>query len=583
MNFKQFISSVSAFAVASSVFAGFAVTVSAADVTTDTLTPAADTEIRRWSGEDSLSVNADLSEKVQLVPNNSAATFTSNDWRSSVLMRFGKTEKQGTITKATLKFYYNANTSKSDTLFVYSTSKADWDAASTTWMTEMTADAKNATWKGTNAGSLSEQSVSLEVPTNNNGWKEFDVTSILQPTENGYSFMISTSGTKGGSIESMETQLADAGVSRKPQLILELSDTASVAYYKLVYVDKEGNPIGKDAVTGNCDISAGYTLSEGDKAVYRTTDGKKYIYDTDNESNTDHYEVTSQDPDNPTEIKLYYKEDAKYTYTINATGDVVKTLKTAELYEGDKQNVYYPRYIQDEHDTSIIYEGAKQNDAPHYGKYVQEAGSLDVNYQKKYENVVYFEDFDDAMDNGVSQNYQASNGGVRNNSAWSTTLNKGTYKILAYVCNRSRGSSITVGDTELKKVSEVADAQAYGMIEETFTVNEDSTEISLSKGGGNTYDPIDTVIIIDLTPKPKEYTVDKVETYNGDSDGSVATLFKGTISNITGTITGVKIDGEDATEKITAGKDTVLTDTTAVIAVIVNKSANEATLSVTLN
>ena len=252
------------------------------------------------------------------------------------------------------------------------------------------------------------------------------------------------------------------------------------------------------------------------------------------------------DADGENVLNVPVRLAGNYNYTIMATGDVEKELSSKVFTEGDSGNMYYPRYIQE---GTTIYEATRQSDAPYYGKYVTNEGSLEVTYTKKYDDVVYFADFDDDTGTGVGQQNHASNGAVKNNAAWSTTLDAGKYQIIAYVCNRSRGSAIAVGGTQIATVADNATSQGYGLIDKEFTVTENGTTVELTKGESS-YDPIDTVIIRKVggisTPELPKGDVKTVKT-STDLEGNAAASYMATfesdsafdVNGITWTVTNV--------------------------------------------
>ncbi|MCH5213176.1 MAG: hypothetical protein J1G06_09180 [Oscillospiraceae bacterium] len=82
--------------------------------------------------------------------------------------------------------------------------------------------------------------------------------------------------------------------------------------------------------------------------------------------------------------------------------------------------------------------------------------------------------------------------------------------------------------------------------------------------------------------KVATYTGDSEVANDELKTDDVLTLFKSTIESISGTITGVTIDNQ-AVESFEVDNSTVLTDAAAVVAIIVNAAANTASITVTLD
>lgn len=208
MKIKKLVSALSALTIAAGAFAGLAVTASAAGEETvpERINIVEDTNIEYWRTGNSPNYeyfdNTDLSGATSL---NISNGLTNNSlWRAFAVLKFGNRTSSDNVSNATLHIYRDTSANSADTLTVYGTENADWSAADINWNTETSGGAK-ASYTGTNLGDMSV--VLDSVPTVANGttgWISFDVTSYVQQRNGGYSFLVTSNGTKGGSMASME-------------------------------------------------------------------------------------------------------------------------------------------------------------------------------------------------------------------------------------------------------------------------------------------------------------------------------------------------------------------------------------------
>lgn len=209
MKIKKLVSALSALTIAAGTFAGLAVTASAAGEETvpERINIVEDTNIEYWRTGSSPNYEyfdkTDLSGATSL---NISNGLTNNSlWRAFAVLKFGNRTSSDNVSNATLHIYRDASANSADTLTVYGTENADWRAADINWNTE-TSGGQRASYTGTNLGDMSAVLDSVSTVANGTtGWISFDVTSYVQQrTEDGYSFLVTSNGTKGGSMASME-------------------------------------------------------------------------------------------------------------------------------------------------------------------------------------------------------------------------------------------------------------------------------------------------------------------------------------------------------------------------------------------
>ena len=116
-------------------------------------------------------------------------------------------------------------------------------------------------------------------------------------------------------------------------------------------------------------------LIETDKeAIYSSDNSIKYVYDSDDAEG----KVVAAD--GSTVVTVYFKEAAKYAYTLNgvdADGNVLKELATGEAYEGESVRVYYTKAIEKDGKWYVIDRNAAY---PYYGIDIKEEGTKTLTY-----------------------------------------------------------------------------------------------------------------------------------------------------------------------------------------------------------
>lgn len=194
------------------------------------------------------------------------------------------------------------------------------------------------------------------------------------------------------------------------------------------------------------------------------------------------------------------EEKGPFTIKVMTSGDIRRTLRT---YENCKymSSISYtiPKYIVTD---GTAYEAARVSTTTHYGGSIANVvkdQTIELKYTKKYSNVVYFEDIDE--DTGKGADARASNGLARNSGQYTSAykLQPGkSYTIVVGMNNAGRGSKLMAGENTLITM----DGSGGAWADHTFTgvtVDEESPLYTVA-GGAQTYDPIDTILIMEEIP-----------------------------------------------------------------------------------
>lgn len=155
--------------------------------------------------------------------------------------------------------------------------------------------------------------------------------------------------------------------------ITEKVQIVETANYTIRYLF--GETVLKDPVTRSTLVGNSIELIETDKeAIYSSDNSIKYVYDSDDAEG----KVVAAD--GSTVVTVYFKEAAKYAYTLNgvdADGNVLKELATGEAYEGESVRVYYTKAIEKDGKWYVIDKNAAY---PYYGIDIKEEGTKTLTY-----------------------------------------------------------------------------------------------------------------------------------------------------------------------------------------------------------
>lgn len=189
-----------------------------------------------------------------------------------------------------------------------------------------------------------------------------------------------------------------------------------------------------------------------------------------------------------------------YTVRLNATGDLNRTINEYKMKYNSSLSYAYPKYIIS---NMIAYETAPRDLTISYGGEIEEITSdiqINAEYKQKYKNVVYFEDLD--VDTEKTAGQFASNRLALNNSAYTSdyTLKPGkSYTIELHYYNAKRGSQIVIDEKTVCIPSDTsaAEAKRWGTLTLSNITVEQESAISTLPGSAGTYDPLDTILIVE--------------------------------------------------------------------------------------
>ena len=266
------------------------------------------------------------------------------------------------------------------------------------------------------------------------------------------------------------------------------------AEYTVNFVDEEGT-IKSETRTG--DVGSDIALMAGDTQD-QVIDGVKYIY----VSNDAEGKTVAED--GSTVVTVTFRKAEEWSYTVNAMSgeNVLKTLVTGTVSEGDAVSFKYPQYLAVDGD---LYQSSKQSSNPWWGKsFTPDADNeiVTVDYTKTEEsNIVFCEEGENieslsAVTSG-NTDIRASNGagGYAAEDAVITTLVPGKYKIYsATYGNAGTTFNFTVGEETVLTIS--TSGNPVHTASDEFEVTEETNLIVPKAGnGGNSPKSIDYIII----------------------------------------------------------------------------------------
>lgn len=187
---------------------------------------------------------------------------------------------------------------------------------------------------------------------------------------------------------------------------------------------------------------------------------------------------------------------ATVKYTYNGTEIASENVTVSDgKYEGDYYTLPF-RYMVKDNGTTVY--KTKNNSSNYYGESVTLSKDMVIEktLTKAYDNVAFLVDLDDT--DGENAGVRASNCSAYNNKTYKSTevVAPGIYTVFVRVQKKNRGSYLTIGektvyefDTNLSKGSWV------DQIVENVEIK-NSGIVAWNPGSGNTYDPIDIIMLI---------------------------------------------------------------------------------------
>jgi hypothetical protein len=538
MNFKKFISGVSALTIAASAFAGMAVTANAATVTNtdgsststftaDYSTYTAESDISDWTvSSGTLSVNAGTGLKLTGGNEGTAAYKTisstedvfSNTVTGTIKWNTGNsTGRAGgynylTLSDASGHEIFSVRSYGADTKASILT--GDTETPEYTWTSGNTLYVRNANW---------DISFSLDTVTH---------------TINSLSINPNVGNTR-------------PSVTNKPFISSEASavDKVTIGY------SKPGRITSSDSTIKYIDVRA-------DKPAPGEVVSVKVKYQLANgtEIQTDTLAITD----------CYTKANSAVAVT--------------SAMEGDEVYIPFKEYILK---NGTLYKTASTGNNPNFGNAVTLTSDTvltkTVSEDSTAGTVVLFEDLDQTT--GDSAAIRASNMSAYNNTGYTSAndLPAGVYTFIFRAMNKGRNSSVKVGDTTVAEIGDIANKNAWGTKTVSDVTISKAAKLSLAKGGSNTIDCYDIIIAIKTGDVPTaEATlvngnVTDDEGYDEADKGAVYSVYEATVTAGTNAITNVQFTLNNGAMSTDTWSNGIMTSGNAVFALIVPMASTEVT------
>ncbi len=193
-----------------------------------------------------------------------------------------------------------------------------------------------------------------------------------------------------------------------------------------------------------------------------------------------------------------------FTVTVKAAGDISKVISSKEVEGGSEYSYGFPRYIVED---GIAYETTPTSTGTHYGGTIANVirdTNISVIYKKAYAGVVYLEDIDKEVGN-KGADVRASNCLAQDNAPYASSykLKPGnSYTIVLGYQNSYRGSSFVADGKTLHTVTDSGEGvpkSTWGTYEINGVTVTDESPLTTVAGPNGTYDPLDTILIINET------------------------------------------------------------------------------------
>ena len=278
----------------------------------------------------------------------------------------------GTLKSATVKITVNSTGDGNNVIkfgvFGYNGSQ-DWTGAALTYNTLTNTGANDLGYTVDYSASfpildVNSQDLSGNAGTVLNVSALTYVQSALDAGSSYVSFAVSNNSTRVGNLNVSAT------------LTLVYS-SATATTYTVNYLDALDNVL-KTAAVYNTFEGETYTASSSDMATFYSNDFTKvYTYKSGNDSKA----AVADPASNVINLVFDVADNAQYTHTINATGDVSKdNIASITLYEGQTGTVYYNKYIQDGGNWYYTNTNGNSGSSISYGVSVSATGSTNKSY-----------------------------------------------------------------------------------------------------------------------------------------------------------------------------------------------------------
>ena len=266
--------------------------------------------------------------------------------------------------------------------------------------------------------------------------------------------------------------------------------------------------LGDEIVDYDDNVAAVGSVITADTVVY-TKDGRKCFITADEAPTL----TVTADGENVLDVPVRLAN----TYTAKVVAKVngaEKEISSTDVTEGETWSYTFPMYYQD---GTTVYEIANNSGNTYYGgsvANVTENKTEPLDYTKAvYENVVLYDELDGSANNNAG--VRASNCSAYDNQAYtSANLEPGTYDIYVRYLNKGRGSTMTIGEQTVLSTADINAGNWTTTKKENITVTE-AAPLVWNAGGSNSYDPIDTVLVVkkaDIAPKAEVETVGDLQT-----------------------------------------------------------------------
>lgn len=546
MNIKKLVSAVSALTIAASTFAGLALTAQAEDYTY--------TFLYGSKGEDgTISAQSDFEGGAEVEKVFAGTTFitgTALDAKSGVTANFDSAVSTGKVVFSTAYTVLGGvanhiNLVDNDGNNVVSLYPVDSKNSGTINNVAISGTGTNSAYVYTPRNVAYRITIELDLDANTYSGSQVLCTGGSSGTVNKVA-TTSFNGTIGSDVNIKGLKTLSNKNSYYMDDILLYAVQSSEQKYDAKIEYKLGDEVVK---TTEASVAAGNTITS--ETVFTENGQKYYSVDTEAKQLT----VTA---DGTNTLTVPVRVANNYTLSVAATGDINDTLVgDATVVEGETFNYTFPKYIVKD---GVAYEAEKQNDG-YYGWIgnVTADQTVNVKYNKAYEDVVFLEDLDGTS--GQNAGSRASNGLANDNTAYTSSeeLQPGTYTFVIRYQGKGRGSSIKVGDTTIFNYVSTDKNSWKDVTIPNVTITEASA-ISHVPGNDNTYDDLDTILVYKSTPN-----VTNIGEFEG-TDGTVATAFTADVTGKTGTFK-MAVTSSSGVRVFT--DSTVLTDTNATIGIII--------------
>lgn len=355
--------------------------------------------------------------------------------------------------------------------------------------------------------------------------------------------------------------------------------------YDVQYVTDDGTVLSKSG-NGSGDAGTAPAISSGDKEAF-VEDGQKYIYVSDNASSL------TLDAENKVTVIVTVRKAASYNVTVNGVvNEATYQLGNSSVFEGDSWTYTFPKYLTDS-DTKVL---GTNDSEPCYASVTPEDNiTVPVNYTA-YEGTAQFIEAEDFMagvlsnqGTGASSGYGKRVSGDAENAL--TVAADGIYNVTvaAFCRNTNNNSTYSV---YVNGAAIAIDVDAKGASQNKPAVNTvENVElkagdvISVSGDSGQTY--IDYVLIEKTGDPTPELTVADVNIAEGDvydqAGGNPAQTYTGTftVTDKNYTVKAVKwtASNGEVTKDATSTFETEITGTTEGVTVVTGLVVSAADLS----